>query len=178
VGGTFAYWQTIGSGLDSSKTDITVLNLNVPKIQHANIVAVAGDARNMAEFRDQSFDIVHSNSVIEHVGGWRDMRAMAKEISRLGRCYFVQTPYFWFPIEPHARFPCFHWMPESWRYRIILRRTCGFWEKKETVDTAMETILDAVLLDKLQLKSLFPDAEIVSERLFGMTKSIIAIRKE
>ena len=88
---------------------------------------VVGDARQVQEFSDFAFDLAHSNSVIEHVGRWRDMAAMVLEVRRVARSYFAQTPYFWFPREPHARFPMLHWMPESWRYRILMARDCGYW---------------------------------------------------
>jgi hypothetical protein len=177
VGGTLEYWQAFGNGLDWSKIKILILNLSFSETNHPSITAIAGDARSMAEFDDLSFDIVHSNSVIEHVGRWNDMVSTASEIRRLAPLYFVQTPYFWFPIEPHARFPLLHWMPESWRYRILLRRSCGFWKKKENVGDAMETIQGAVLLDKLQMQFLFPDAKIIPERLLGLTKSLVAVRR-
>jgi hypothetical protein len=110
------------------------------------------------------------NSVIEHVGRWDDMAAFANEVRRPAPRYFVQTPYFWFPTEPHARTLFLHWMPESWRYRILVQRTLV------CVGEAMKWIQMAVLLDKRQLKHLFPDARTVAERFFGLTKSLYAIR--
>ena len=131
----------------------------------------------MSEFGDDSFDIVHSNSVIEHVGGWRDMMAMAEEVRRLAPAYFVQTPYFWFPIEPHARTPFLQLLPESMRYRLFLLRRNGYYPKARDVSHAMLLMQDARLLDRTQMRALFPDAHLQIERAFGLIKSMIAIRR-
>jgi hypothetical protein len=176
IGGTPDYWMAFGSELDWSRLKVSVVNITMARSTRPEIVPLIGDARRMKDFKDLSFDIVHSNSVIEHVGRWDDMASMAAEIRRLAPRYFVQTPYFWFPIEPHARFPLLHWMPESWRYRILMRRSCGFWKKQPDVGSATKAIQSAVLLDKRQIEFLFPDGKIVSERFFGLTKSLIAVR--
>ena len=176
LGGTPVYWELFGVDLDWDKVQVCTLNLTQFETTHPKITPMVGDARNAAILHDLSFDVVHSNSVIEHVGRWDDMASMAKEVRRLAPRYFVQTPYFWFPIEPHARFPLLHWMPESWRYRILLKRTCGFWKQRRDVGEATKAIQSALLLDKRQLQFLFPDARIVAERFLGFTKSLVAIR--
>ena len=58
-----------------------------------------------------------------------------------------------------------------------MRRTCGFWRQQPDVGSAMTAVQSALLLDKRQMQFLFPDAKIVSERYFGLTKSLIAIRE-
>jgi hypothetical protein len=176
VGGTPSYWEIFGGNLNWKRLDVTVANLAVFEANHPQIKSLVGDARDMSKFENLSFDIVHSNSVIEHVGRWCDMESMASEVRRLAPRYFIQTPYFWFPVEPHARFPLLHWMPESWRYRILMKRTCGFWQQQPDLGRAVKAIQSATLLDRRQVKFLFPDAEIVSEKVFGLTKSLIAIR--
>ncbi len=40
----------------------------------------------------------------------------------------------------------------------------------------MAAVEDATLLDKQQMRFLFPDAELVYEKFFGLTKSLAAIR--
>jgi hypothetical protein len=190
VGGLPNYWLSYGAELDWNRIKVFLLNLPnhaerfYPMLdvcfasRRPELTSIAGDARDMKDYKDLSFDIVHSNSVIEHVGNWSDMAAMASEVRRLAPRYFIQTPYFWFPIEPHARLPVFHWMPESWRYRIVLRRKCGFmaWASNTDVGTAMTAVQNATLLDRRQMQFLFPDAKIVSERFLGFTKSLIAVR--
>jgi hypothetical protein len=123
-----------------------------------------------------SHDLVHSNSVIEHVGIWDNMLRVAANVRRLAPAYFVQTPYFWFPIEPHFRVPLFHWLPESLRYRLILACSLGYHRKASSVSDAVRSVQSAVLLDCRQYATLFPDAEIRCERFCGLTKSLMAIR--
>ena len=138
--------------------------------------SLIGDARDLSLFADMSFNLVHSNSVIEHVGQWQDMKAMADEVRRLAPTYFVQTPYFWFPIDPHNATVFFHWLPESVRVSMLMRRPRWQWGQAPDVDTAMRQIQSVTLLDRRMFASLFPDATIHCERFFGLTKSLIAVR--
>jgi len=177
IGGTLEYWRTLGADLDWSRVKVRLVNLTAGSNDFAGVTSEVGDARRMPQFADRSFDLVHSNSVIEHVGRWGDMASMASEVRRLAPRYFVQTPYFWFPIEPHARFPLLHWMPESWRYRILMRRTCGFWQQQPDLGRAVAAIQSAVIVDKAQLRYLFPDAKISFERYYGLPKSLMAIKQ-
>lgn len=178
VGGVEAYWRDKRQLIPRS-VEITILNLDGGELAaEPGFVFLQGNACSMPEFADNSFDIVHSNSVIEHVGQWSNMMSMAKEIRRVAPNYFVQTPYFWFPIEPHARTPLLHWLPESLKFRLVMARKCGpYWSKAATVDEAMRTIQDSSLLDRRMFSALFPDAKIISEKFLGMTKSLMAIRK-
>jgi hypothetical protein len=175
VGGVEAYWSD-KQHLIGRPIEVTLLNLDSAKTTGSNFFSVAGNACAMPEFESNSFDAVHSNSVIEHVGKWSEMMAMANEVRRVASAYFVQMPYYWFPIEPHARTLFFHWLPESLRLRLIMTRDLGFYKKCNTVDGAMRTIQEAAMLDKKMFSALFPDADIISERYFGLTKSLMAVR--
>jgi hypothetical protein len=175
VGGVEAYWSD-KQNLIARPIEVTLLNLNSAGTTRSNFFSVAGNACSMPEFESERFDVVHSNSVIEHVGKWSDMMAMANEVRRVASAYFVQMPYFWFPIEPHARTPFFHWLPESLRFRMMMTRDRGFYKRCNTVDEAMRTIQEAAMLDKKMFSALFPDGEIISERYFGLTKSLMAVR--
>jgi hypothetical protein len=181
VGGTQGFWATWKDFLDFTRISVLCVNLD---LKHANDGAAnaaikmhAGDARDLSFCSNNEFDIAFSNSVIEHVGLWRDMERMATEVRRVSRRYLVQTPYFWFPMEPHARTPFIHWLPDSIKYRILLYRRCGFWERQATVSGAVSRVQSAIMLDVRQMRSLFPDALLYKERFCGWPKSLIALKR-
>lgn len=176
VGGTEQYWEICRPSLISRNVEIHLVNLREESTSGPQFVSHVADAANLSRFDDMSFDLAHSNSVIEHLESWSRMCSMADNIRRLASKYFIQTPYFWFPFEPHFRTPFFHWLPDQIRYRLVMRRRLGFYERQTTVADAMRTVEDAHLLDRRQLAALFPDARIESERLMGLTKSLMAIR--
>jgi hypothetical protein len=176
VGGRLAYWQALEPLWRDRPCHITLVNLATEPTPDARFSSLAGDARDLTQFGDLSFDLVHSNSVIEHVGPWREQSKMAHEVRRLAPRYFVQTPNFWFPIEPHFRLPFIHWLPEPWRVSIVMRRACGFYPRARSCDEARRILDDARLLDPRAMAELFPDAAIQHERFAGFTKSLIAIR--
>lgn len=176
LGGNAEYWLDLEDVWRGRPVEITTVNLRAERIQDPRFHAIEGDCRAMPQFRDGAFDIVHSNSVLEHVGRWNDMRAMANEVRRLAPRYFVQTPNYWFPLEPHFRVPFFHWLPEPLRYALVRARGCGAFPRAETPDDAMRFLEDSILVDAKRMAVLFPDAEIQRERVFGLAKSLIAVR--
>ena len=176
VGGEELYWNIAKEYIAKRNIHITLVNLTAEPVSNAQFSSQVGDATKLDHLSDMSFDLVHSNSVIEHVGGWDAMSCMAGHIKRLAPKYFVQTPNFWFPFEPHVRLPFFHWLPEQARYRILMNVDTGFAKRRQTLDIAMRDVQGMALLDRRQFAALFPDAEIKIERFFGLTKSLMAIR--
>jgi hypothetical protein len=177
VGGQYSFWKGMRDLWQGSDVHITLANLTTEPVDDSRFTSVAADARAMTAFADGAFDLVHSNSVIEHVGQWSDMRAMAGEIRRLAPSYFVQTPNFWFPVEPHLRAPLIHWLPRPWRRAIVHGRSWSFYGEATTLDRAQTILQDASLLDAASMAELFPDAVIERERVALLTKSLIAIKE-
>ncbi|TDR88164.1 class I SAM-dependent methyltransferase [Enterovirga rhinocerotis] len=175
LGGGVSYWKGLEEAWRDRPIEITLVNLAEEPVPDARFVSLAGNACSLPEMADGSFDIVHSNSVIEHVGGWEQKRRMANEVRRLAPRYFVQTPNYWFPVEPHFRTPAIHWMPRMWRRGLVMRRALGFYPKAQTLDEAHRILDDASLVDAREMAELFPEARIERERVFGLTKSLIAI---
>jgi len=154
---------------------ITLLNLSVPQDVAQGFFAVAGDARSMPEFADKSFDIVFSNSVIEHVGSWEDQQKMAREVRRIGKRYFVQTPNYYFPIEPHFLFPGFQFLPSLVQRMLVQNFSLGWYEKIPERTEVEEFLRGFRLLSRRELQQLFPEATLLRERFFGMNKSYTAV---
>jgi hypothetical protein len=179
MGGTTTYWRLLSPDyLASRGVEITLVNL--PGALHDDVSppfrVVEGDACDLRLFAANSFDLVHSNSVVEHVGDWDRMKAFAHEVRRLAPSYFVQTPNFWFPIEPHFMCPFFHWLPEPIRVRLLLLTGLGHYRRATSVDAAVSAVQGARLLNRSMMASLFPDSAIVTERLALLPKSLMAIR--
>lgn len=177
LGGTPTYWAAFAQELQRRDVRITVVNL-LPQVSDSpQITSIVGDATDLADCASMSFDIVHSNSVIEHVGSWARMEAFAHEVRRLAPAFFVQTPNFWFPFDPHARTLFFHWLPIRARITLLMRRRCGFYPQAASLEEALLHVHEADSLSWSQMRKLFRDAEIKRERLFGLTKSLMAVRE-
>ncbi len=140
---------------------------------------VAGDGC-LLPFRDQSFDIVFSNSVIEHVGTREQQRCFAEEVARVGCSYWIQTPNRLFPVELHVMLPAVHYFPKPLQRAIVERFTV--WERvahptdAERAYYIAHFLNELNLLDPQALQALFPEAHIVKERFFGFAKSIVAAK--
>lgn len=126
---------------------------------------------------DTSFDLVYSNSLIEHVGGrWRRQR-MADTIHRLAEHHWVQTPWRYFPVEPHWMFPGFQFLPVSLRARVSRRWPLTPADLRgDDLEGALDGALSIELLSAAEMRRLFPRSELRRERVAGMTKSLIAVR--
>ena len=132
-----------------------------------------GDGRAL-EYADGSYDIVYSNSVIEHVGTWEDQQAFASEARRVGGQLWIQTPAYGCPIEPHYLGLFIHWFPSRWH--VALARWTSVVGLTGAAD--LQSIASTTrLITKREFRVLFPDCEIWTERLFLIfPKSYVAIR--
>jgi SAM-dependent methyltransferase len=166
VGGTESFWENSGLA-GNEKWQITILNLYKVRTHYSNLKSVVGDARDLSRFRTNQFKIVFSNSVIEHLGNWDDQKKMAKEVLRVGKRFFLQTPNYYFPIEPHFWFPFFQFLPLGGQAFLLNHFSLGYYKKASSQLEAMRTARSIRLLKKQELRKLFPEADIYEERLLG-----------
>jgi hypothetical protein len=141
------------------------------------LTPVGGDACDPPEeLRRSRFDLVHSNSVIEHVGGHRRRVAFAYWAQALGDHLWVQTPNRWFPIEPHWLCPGFQYLPPRGRAAVQKVWPIGsFTERRGELEQRLGDVLDIELLSASELRFYFPSARILRERVAGLAKSLIAV---
>lgn len=179
VGGMPFFWEQMHFD-KREDVDITVLNLKEVVDQqdksYKNIRCVVGDARNMSQFKDHEFDIAFSNSVIEHVGDFQDQIQMANEIQRVGKSIFLQTPNYFFPLEPHFLTFGFQFLPIKARAKLLQKCDLGWYKRTPDHDLALQVAMSIRLLRKVELKKLFPRATIYSEKFCGLTKSFIVVQ--
>lgn len=183
MGGTPEYWERVGLDfLRGCGAHVTITNLHATELDRGRrdvdlFSFATGNACNLEAVGDNSFDLAHSNSVIEHVVTWDNMRGFAAETRRVAPWHYVQTPYFWFPVDPHFyRLPLFHWLPPSIRAKLLMRLPLAHVGKIATIEKAHQVVEGAKLLDLAQMRALFPDSDIHFERFYGLPKSLIAVR--
>jgi hypothetical protein len=172
VGGYPATWLLL-----ESKPSVLMVNLEDEHWKDGRLEKVRGDGRRLG-YPDHSFDIAFSNSVIEHVGSWEDQRALAGELRRVARRYYVQTPNRHFPIETHVVAPFVQYLPPALAKRALRWITPWGWIHRPTPEYVAGFVDQTRLLTEAEMRELFPDATIILERVLGMTKSIIAVRSD
>ena len=121
---------------------------------------VQADASEGLPFAQDEFDLVYCSSVIEHVPPAR-RAPFAAELKRVGRGWFVQTPAFSFPIEPHSLLPGAHWLPPPVRRAYWRLGASGTWE-------------EIALLRRAEIEALFGPAR--AERMGPLVKSWVCVR--
>ncbi len=172
LGGTGVWW----GNAPVRPREITAINLFDADQVHPSVEMIAGDVLDADRLvGGREFDLVFSNSLIEHLGGHRPRRRFAELVSALAPRHIVQTPYRYFPIEPHWMFPGFQFLPVTARSRLAPHWRLGMTYGYEP-DSAADQVMATELLSVSEMKQYFADSRIVFERVAGLPKSMLAIR--
>jgi hypothetical protein len=160
-------WSILGN------IEIVLLNTFVQEHLPPPFLSVVADARDLSRYGDREFDVVYSNSVLCHVGAFSDRVRMAREIRRVGRSYFVQTPNPGFIIDWRTLIPFFHFLPlssQAWCFRHF---RVGTYPRIQDYSASLYQASRVQTVTCDELRRLFPDGTIVRERVLGMTKSFV-----
>jgi hypothetical protein len=175
LGGTTEWWHRA----PLRPASVTVLNLLEPgEASEEWLRPVTGDACAAGEVLhaagvSTAYDLVFSNSLMEHVGGHASRLALAAQVRSLAPRHWVQTPYRYFPIEPHWLFPGLQFIPTAARAPLA-----AWWplahSKPADRHEAMSEVQWTELIGIAELRAYFPGSEIHREKVAGLTKSIVA----
>lgn len=160
---------------------VTVVNLFEPGQSPDDwLVPIVGDAcearsvLRSVEAPDE-YDLVFSNSLLEHVGGHAKRAQLAAEVRGLASQHWVQTPYRYFPVEPHCLFPLMQFLPLPLRVEIATRWPLVHTRPSSRAD-ARSNVLWTELVSLTEMRAYFPDSDIFKENFCGLIKSISAVR--
>ena len=175
VGGYPETWkrlriQSLITVLNVHRIDYTADALDPP------IRTMVGNGCHL-EFPDRSFDIVFSNSVIEHLGTFERQEVFARECRRTGRHLWVQTPAKSFFIEPHLLTPFIHFLPRGAQGKLIRHFSVWGLVTRPSAAQVQAFLSEVRLLSRREMEALFPDCDIIAEKVAGLSKSYIAVRR-
>jgi hypothetical protein len=173
LGGDARAWQTAPAPVRPAR--LLLWNLFPQEVDESWIESEIADACNPPH-EIPEVDLIYSNSVIGHVGGhWRRQRFV--DTVHTASRYWVQTPNRYFPIEPSFMFPWLQHLPRKLQQELIARWPVGNFATVVDRREVLNALLEIELLSRTELRFYFPDAVIHSEKVLGMTKSFVAIRR-
>jgi hypothetical protein len=176
LGGTVESWRRA----PVRPASVTVVNLFEPgESDEPWLTPVTGDACRAraaleAAGADTDYDLVFSNSLLEHVGGHSQRVALAHEVHALAPRHWVQTPYRYFPVEPHWLFPGLQFLPVAARARAAKAWPLAH-SRPADATAAMSEVQWTELVGIAEMRAYFPTSRIVKEKVAGLTKSITAV---
>ena len=152
-----------------SDQDCIILKKKYPNIKDF----IIGDGTN-TNFKDMSFDIVHSNATLEHVGSYDNQIAFVKEAWRVSKNHvFIQTPNRFYPIDFHTNLPLIHWLPKKIHRKILAFIGLNFYSIEENLNLLSEkNLID--ICKKLNIEKF----KIIKYKLFFMTSNLILVIKK
>ena len=129
--------------------DITALGLGAEneiwKNQYPCIPYIQGNALELP-FHDNSFDIVYSHAVIEHVGNFVNQVQMIREAMRVARrAIWITTPNRWHPVEFHTALPLLHWLPKTLHRHILTGLGRQYFATEDTLNLLDRNELNSIL---------------------------------
>jgi hypothetical protein len=184
LGGTVAFWKNWGLAKYPS-LEVTLVNdhhqdkchendeLTLPNIRRLRADVLTLSAADLAEY-----DVIFSNSLIEHLPGRQCQRQLAQAIIDSGRPYFLQTPNRRAVLDPHfprPYVPFFATYPRPLQARLLSWSALGSGSASPSYEAALTRLQNYHPLTTQGVRELFPGARIVMERPLGVPMSIIAM---
>lgn len=170
LGGRPQFWRD-APVRPATVTTVNLIDLPAPEPWITTLVADACADR----WTHGTFDLVISNSLLEHLGGMARRKQFADVVHAASNRWWIQTPYRYFPIEPHWFFPGFQFLPLATRIFITRRWPLGY-RRANTWEQAYEVTQEVELVTITEMRTLFPEGDLWKERMAGLVKSLVAVR--
>jgi hypothetical protein len=180
LGGSIHFW--VDSNLSECASNVEIFNLSndaaCSEITSHESESLKGvrvfvyDGQHVPR-ADKYYDLLVCNSVIEHVAQ-SQRRILIREMLRIAKRIYLQTPAREFAIDPHFLIPLIHWLPKSVGYYLALISPWRLLSRPDR-DTIQQYFFETNLLSRQELSAIFPEAKLLSERAIGMTKAHLAV---
>ena len=147
-----------------SNQDCSLLKKKYPNVKDF----IIGDGKKTM-FLDNSFDIVHSNATIEHIGSYINQSYFVKECLRISKKFvFIQTPNRYYPIDFHTAIPLIHWLPKKIHRKILKLIGLSFYSSEQNLN--LMTNKDLIkICNELKVKKF----RLIKQKLFFFTSNLI-----
>jgi 2-polyprenyl-3-methyl-5-hydroxy-6-metoxy-1,4-benzoquinol methylase len=143
--------------------DASFLETEYPGLKYVRI-----ESNQSLPFPDQSFDVVFSHAVVEHVVDAGQRKFFIDELLRVGRSVFITTPDKYFPIETHTRIPLLHFVWPRLFYWLCDRKIASDFYSSQNL-----RLLSRAELGALVDPDLARFAEIEQVRSLGFSSNLI-----
>jgi hypothetical protein len=184
LGGTVRFWENWGLA-KQPLLDVTLVNNHDRDKHHANdtialpnLRRISADVLTLSAADFAQYDVIFSNSLIEHLPGRELQQRLARAIVESGRPYFLQTPNKRSPLDPHfprPYVPFFAAYPRALQARLLSWSALGSGSASPSYAAALARLDNYYPLTTREVRQLFPEARIVIERPLGVPLSIVAM---
>jgi len=122
-------------------------------------------------FEDNSFEMVFSSAVIEHVGSYENQSKFIGECHRISKKYiFITTPNRYYPIELHTAIPFIHWLPKNIHRKILKILGKEFFALEENLN-----LLTVGELKKICQENGIKNIRILTAKFLGLSSNLLLI---
>lgn len=184
LGGTVSFWENWGLARQPQLA-VTIVNDHHQDKTHEhdaitlpNLARLHADVMSLTAADLAAYDVIFSNSLIEHLPSQQAQRQLAQAIIDSGRPYFMQTPNKLSPVDPHfprPYVPFFAAYPRPLQARLLSWSALGSGEAAPSFEAALVRLTNYHPLTRGDVRQLFPQARVVMERPLGVPMSIIAM---
>lgn len=181
LGGTVTFWKNWAISDDGSLQITLINNHHIDKeaVGYDNslkyIQEIIKDATTLNVDDYKNYDVIFSNSMIEHLESWDMQKKICQEIENSGISYFIQIPNKKSIIDPHfphLLVPFFAMYPKKLQAYLLTIHGFNGGRSMSYPDSIVRMGYYNPI-DERMLRKLLPGGNLVPESFLGMSASLI-----